>query len=95
MATSRKPLSAQRLAQVSDALLAARSAGQHNRPPGGLPRAFPAAEPASKRPPLEDERDPSPPAALESCTPGEIEEARRFLVRLGMIDPPPPRRSAA
>ena len=103
MPLSRKPLSSQRLAEVSDAILLAcletrkhtqalqnqdsqQKDGQKQdslRSPGEVPSVTPL-----------EMRAPNRPAGMEKFTQAEIDEACRFLARLGVLERTP-RRSAA
>ncbi|HLO42264.1 MAG TPA: hypothetical protein VK176_14665 [Phycisphaerales bacterium] len=120
MSASRKPLSAERLVEVSDAVLRATSAALHGSDATGLSEhSGPAPESGgdsdhtpshgssmnAARPKGDAQRDPleSPakgkreivrPIIVHGCTAFEIEEACRFLVRLGVLESPPSRHAA-
>ncbi|MCG3122999.1 MAG: hypothetical protein GIKADHBN_01406 [Phycisphaerales bacterium] len=83
MSVPRRPLTAQRLAEVSDALLLASQ--QHPGPPG-QPRKQPPGAPSTRHP-LEHERGLRRTGPLQGCADHEIEQALAFLRRLGFIGP--------
>lgn len=123
MSASRKPLSAERLVEVSDAVLRAtmsaldgsnRHASQSTfdiraedesplndvDSPGSRDVPANTARPqgdASIRPldgPAKGKREAVRPIVVHGCTAFEIEEACRFLVRLGVLEAPPARHAA-
>lgn len=86
MAMSRKPLSAQRLVEVSDAVLSASAKeGENMQSPSGHHVRRPR-----KRHPLEMMREGQKHPSLSRFTWAEIDEACRFLIRLGMMATPTP-----
>lgn len=123
MSASRKPLSAERLVEVSDAVLRATMSALDgsNRhasgstfdiraedqsllndvdSPGSRDVPGDTARPqgdASIRPldgPAKGKREAVRPIVVHGCTAFEIEEACRFLVRLGVLEAPPARHAA-
>lgn len=83
MARSQRPLNHQRLVEISDAVLSA----SEEQP--GTPQPDQPFRSASARHPLEMMRDGSRHPALSRFTWPEIEQACRFLIRLGMMAAPP------
>jgi hypothetical protein len=96
MALPRKPLSARRLADASDAVLLAVTQASHDKQSPRSEQATAAQGQvapgdAAAIAPLEKKRAPRRHACLRSFTRAEIEEACKFLVRLGVLEVTPGR----